>query len=350
MISRQSFSSSLFFILAALAVAVISGCGDNQAKNETAPQKALAMDSPQEPQLTALKVPFTANPTSPALLEIGDELKIYQKHGLLMDFVGSVPATQEVAAVVSGEIDISQGNHINRTIAGISAGAKVKAIAAKTETTERVPHMIGIVTKTSPIKKPADLVGKKIAIPTLGGCNEYTPYAWLNKFGVPDPKQKVEIIVMPERNIEQALRQGEVDLGMTHKMPEDILRQGEFNVVFSDYDVWKSDGGATPYFVTLKFIQERPEVVKAFVASTAEIINWVNAHPLESRQITAKRSRTNTDVSLISERYYAPNGIIKPETATVWIDLLEEFGEIKPGLTLEQIYTNEFNPHYKLTN
>ncbi|MDR1578020.1 MAG: hypothetical protein LBT86_07330 [Deltaproteobacteria bacterium] len=77
----------------------------------------------------------------------------------------------------------------------------------------------------------------------------------------------------------------------------------------------------------------------------SETVNWGNERPLESRQITAKR--TNTDINRIAERYYAPNGIITTQTISVWIDLLEEYGEIKPGLTLEQIYTNEFNPYYK---
>ncbi|MDR2422507.1 MAG: ABC transporter substrate-binding protein [Deltaproteobacteria bacterium] len=332
----------------------LAACGENpapsptaKAKESSAPVAAKAAAPASEPatKLIKFKVPMPAEPSSPDIFVIGDDLKIYQKHGIAMDFVGVVPTPQYVAAVVSGRIDVSPGSHINRTIAGVSAGAKIKAVAGKTESTQRVPHMIGIVPKNSPIKKPVDLIGKKVGIPTIGGCNEYTPYAWLNKFGVSDPKNKIEVVVLPEKNLEQVLRQGEIDLAMTHKLPEEITRKDEFRVVFSDYDVWGEDGGATPFYFATKFIEERPDVVRSFVAATAETLNWANDHPDGAREITARR--TNTDFNYVNERYYTPNGLLKPEHATVWIELLELFGEIKPGLTVDQIYTNEFNPHYR---
>jgi ABC-type nitrate/sulfonate/bicarbonate transport system substrate-binding protein len=356
-------------VLSSFLTLNLAACGENQAKTpEPAPKAAApspattgaqakaggqspepasapAQAQAQAPKLTKLKVATPSEPTSPSIFLIGDELKIFQKHGIELEFVGVVPASQDVAAVVSGTIDVTPGNHINRTIAGVSAGAKIKAVAGKTESTQRVPHMIGIVPKDSPIYKPEDLIGKKVGIPTIGGCNEYTPYAWLNKFGVDDPKNKIEVTVVPEKNLEQVLRQGDIDLAMTHRIPVEVTRQGEFRIVFSDYDVWGSDGGATPLVFSTKYIAEHPDIVRAFVEATVEILNWSNANPDGAREITARR--TNTDLNYVNERYFTPNGIIKPETATVWIELLERFGEIKPGITLDQIYTNEFNPYYK---
>ncbi|MDR1873016.1 MAG: ABC transporter substrate-binding protein [Deltaproteobacteria bacterium] len=345
MLKLFKYNPLLLTVLTAFLLGfILTGCGSEQPQSEVKPPKTAATaPNLAEPELTVLKVPISADPTIPEILIIGDELGFYQKNGIKLNFVGAVPTTQHVAAVVSGEVDISPGKHVNRTIAGIAAGAKIRAIAAKTETTERVPHMIGIVPKDSPIKVPTDLVGKKIGIPTIGGCNEYTPYGWLSKFGLDDPKNQVEVIALPEKNLEQVLRQGEIDLAMTHKLPEEINRANEFRVVFSDFDVWGADGGATPFIISEKFIQANPEKVKAFVAATAEAINWTNEHPQEAREITARR--TNTDLSVINEKYFAPNALIKPETVTVWIDLLEKFGEIKPGLKAEQIYTNEFNPY-----
>ncbi|MDR0550018.1 MAG: ABC transporter substrate-binding protein [Deltaproteobacteria bacterium] len=362
----------LLLVVLAAFLSFLSGCGDNQPTSSkgsptssvsqekgpksaasTAPSNSAASQSTKVAsgpavslKLTKFKVPMPAEPTSPDIFVVGDDLKIYQKHGILMDFVGVVPTPQYVAAVVSGHIDVSPGSHINRTIAGVSAGAKIKAVAGKTETSQRVPHMIGIVPKDSLIKTPADLVGKKVGIPTIGGCNEYTPYAWLNKFGVDNPKNKIEVLVLPEKNIQQVLRQGEIDLAMTHKLPEEIDRQGEFRVVFSDFDVWGADGGATPFYFATKFIEEHPDLVRAFVAATAETLNWANQNPVGAREITARR--TNTDFNYVNERYFTPNGLIRPETAQVWIELLELFGEIKPGLTIDQIYTNEFNPYYQV--
>jgi ABC-type nitrate/sulfonate/bicarbonate transport system substrate-binding protein len=354
-----AFIAPLTFAAAIFAWAF--GCGDNPGSAEApippaagkAQSAANGAASGTDPakrdsspkQLTVLKVPFPSEPSAPSKILIGDERGEFQKRNLKLDFIGVIPTTQLVAAVVSGQIDVSHGSHINRTIAGISAGAKIKAVVAGTETSKRVPHMIAIVPKNSAIKTPQDLVGKKIGIPTIGGCNEYTPYAWLDKHGIKNPKSKIEVTVIAEKNLEQVLRQGDIDVAMTHKVPEETLKKGEFDIVFSDYDVWGEDGGNTPQYFSLQFIQDHPDVVSQFVAAVADTMNWANANPKEAIEITAKR--TNMDVNRLAERYYAPDGIIKPATADVWIKLLTEFGEIKPGITREQIYTNEFNPYYR---
>jgi ABC-type nitrate/sulfonate/bicarbonate transport system substrate-binding protein len=340
--------SFLIFSLATLSL--IWGCSNNEsqapakspaAKTEPAAQSAKT----QEPEPTILKAAFPADPNTPSMFLVADEMGFFKKRNIQLNFVGNIPSTQLVAATVSGQLDVSHGAHINRTIAGISAGAKVLAVVGHTETTKKYPHMIGVVKKGSPLKKPQDFVGKKIGLTLVGGCHEYTPYAWLKKNGVDDPKNKVEIVIISKSVIEQALRQGEIDMAMLHKTPEEMELNGEFDVVFSDYDVWGPDGGATPPYFTTQFIKDKPEVVRNFVAGFVDTLNWANENTQKAIEITARR--TNYDPLKISPNFYVPNGIIQPVTAQVWIDLLVEFGEIKPGITLDNIYTNEFNPYFK---
>ncbi|MDR1873017.1 MAG: ABC transporter substrate-binding protein [Deltaproteobacteria bacterium] len=343
-----------YLSLAIFAILVLTGGCSN---NETKPAASVPAVSPSNssaakaetlatnPEITVLKAAFPADPNTPSMFLVGDEMGFFKKNNLQLDFVGFIPSTQLVAAVVSGQIDVSHGAHINRTIAGISSGAKIKAVVGNTETTEKYPHMVGVVKKGSPLKKPQDFIGKKFGLTLVGGCHEYTPYAWLKNNGIIDPKNKVEIIILSKNVIEQSLRQGEIDIAMLHKTPGEIERSGEFEVVFSDYDVWGPDGGATPPYFTTAYIKENPQVVKNFVKAMTETLNWANLNVEKAVDITARR--TNYDPLRISPNFYTPNGIIKPVTAQVWIDLLVEFGEIKPGITLDQIYTNEFNPYYK---
>lgn len=119
----------------------------------------------------------------------------------------------------------------------------------------------------------------------------------------------------------------------------------EFRYLFSDYEVWGTKAGATPLYFTEKFIKEKPDVVSRFVTAMANSIRWQTEHPEEAREITAKRAKL--DISQVRPRYFAPDGIIKEDSIQMWIDMLTEFGEIKPGIKPEQIYTNEFNPYYK---
>jgi ABC-type nitrate/sulfonate/bicarbonate transport system substrate-binding protein len=309
------------------------GCG-RQEGGAASPQGAV----------TILRTPTKVNASTPDIFGVGEELGFFAEQNIKFESVGVIPAGQVVASVVAGKIDVG-GLHINRTIAGISAGAKIKAVAACQETTQRVPHMVGVIRRDSPIRGARDLIGKKIGLTQTGGCHEYTPYDYLRKNGVKDPKAQIEIMILPEKQLEQALRQSELDLIMLHKIPEEIERRGEFKVLFSDYDVWGAIGGATPYYFTEAFIREKPAVVRRFVTALAKTQNWANEHPEQAKEITAKLLKINKQD--VNEGYYAQDAIIKEETVSMWIDLLTEFGEIKGGIKPEQIYTNEFNPYYK---
>jgi ABC-type nitrate/sulfonate/bicarbonate transport system substrate-binding protein len=340
--------TGLLLPLVLVIFGLVIGCGNQNDVVLSEPPKSLVnnpSNDPVGPKVTVLRVPSSSEPTSPINFMVAQETGIAAKHHIDFEYLGVVPAPQLVAAVVGGRIDTNPPTHINRTIAGISAGAKIMSVVASSETSQRIPHMVGIVNKNSKIRKPSDLVGKNIGITTVGGCHEYTPYAYLTKNGILDSKNKVHIHIIPLSGIEQALRQGEIDLAMMHKVPAEVIRQGEFDIVFSDYDVWETIGGATPHFFTHQYIKDNPEVIRNFVATMSETVNWTNSHPQEAREITARRAKS--DINLVNEGFYAADGIIKPVTVQVWIDLLEEYGEIKPGITLDQIFTNEFNPNFK---
>ncbi len=292
-----------------------------------------------------IKVPTPAEPTSTVLYWVGEELGFFEEQGIKLNYVGLVPSGQLVASVVAGKIDVG-GAHVNRTIAGISAGAKIKAVVAQSETTAEIPHHTYITRKNSSVKGPQDLIGKKVGISAYGGCNEYIPYGYMRTGGIKDPRGQFEIIIMPETMMEQALRQGDVDIAGFNRLPADLKVNPDFDYLFSDYEPWGTVAGATPLYFTEKFIKEKPDVVKRFVTAMAKTINWQNEHKQEAAAITAKRA--NIDPAKVKIRYFAPDGIITEETVQIWIDLLTEFGEIKPGIKPGQIYTNEFNAYYKL--
>jgi ABC-type nitrate/sulfonate/bicarbonate transport system substrate-binding protein len=312
----------------------VFGCANNK------PTKAVG--EIQEKQPDVIRVATPVETTSPSIYYIGEKLGFFAEEGIKLEYAGVVPSTQLVASVVAGKLDVG-GAHVNRTIAGISAGAKIKAVAAASETTLEMPHMVFVTLDNSPIKNAQDMVGKKVGLRTVGGCNEYTPYAYLKKAGITDPKNKIQIITMPDSQLEQALRQGDIDIAGLHQTPDFIAERKGMKVLFTDYDVWGTIGGGTPLYFSTKFIAEKPDVVKRFTKAVGKTNNWINANPQQAVEITAKQA--NRDIALVKRGYQAPDGVIKEETVTVWIDLLKEFGEIKGDIKSNQIYTNEFNPN-----
>lgn len=272
---------------------------------------------------------------------IAEDLGFFAGEGIKPEFVGVVPPPQLVAAVIAGRVDVG-GAHVNRTIAGINGGARIKAVVAVTETTRERPHMVFAVPKDSPIRSAKDLIGKRVAIMAYGGCNEYTPYEWMRKNGVARPKGKLKIVVVPPGKEIDAVVHGDADVAGAHINPLDLPKKAaNMRILFTDYDVWGTQGGATPNYFSEKFIKEKPDVVRRFVRAMGKTLNWINANPDKARELFAKRVKV--DPATVNVNYYAPNGYIKDDTVKLWIDLLTEYGEVKPGFTPAQIATNGFN-------
>lgn len=272
---------------------------------------------------------------------IAEDMGFFAEERIKPEFVGMVPPPQLVAAVLAGRIDVG-GAHINRTIAGINAGAKIKAAVGSTETTRERPHMVFVVPAASPIRTARDLVGKRVAIMAYGGCNEYTPYEWMRKNGVAAPKGKLRIVVVPPGREIDAVKHGDADVAGTHMNPLDVAKKGNnLRILFTDYDVWGTQGGATPNYFSLKFIKEKPDVVRRFARAMGKTLNWINANPDKAIALFAKRVKV--DPATVNVNHYAPNGFIKDDTVRLWISLLSDYGEIRPGIRPSDIYTNDFN-------
>lgn len=331
---RNRSKAILLLIMLLSFIAVLAACGKSEPASSGADSATGGSPKPD-----VIRLPTVTSFTGVSTYLIAEELGYVKEANLEFDYVGTVESGQLVASVVAGKIDVG-GAHVNRTIAGINAGAKIRAVVAQSETTEVIPHMTFVTLEDSPIKSFHDILGKKLGISAFGGCNEYTTYAYLAKQGIENPKGKFENVVAPETKLEQALKQGEVDLIGLHENPDTIIKRGNLKILYSDYDIWEDEGGATPLYFSEKFIKEKPDVVQRFVEVIAKTNDFINANPDRAREITAAKG--NVPIENVRPRYMAPHGEIKPETVQVWIDLLEEFGEIKPGLKPEDIYTDEF--------
>lgn len=195
-------NASLLLILT-LMMFFFTGCSKGE-------KKGTVVESAEGKKYDVIRVAGTAKGEVDAAQTninwVGEEKGFFEEQGIKIEYVGTIPPGQVVASVVAGKIDVG-GLHVNRTIAGISAGAKIKAVIAQSETTQQIPHRSYLVRKDSGIFTPKDVIGKKMAISSYGGCHEYIPYGWLHYVGgIGDPRGKVEFIVMPETLMEQALR------------------------------------------------------------------------------------------------------------------------------------------------
>jgi ABC-type nitrate/sulfonate/bicarbonate transport system substrate-binding protein len=316
---------------------------DLKAKDSKAPQKAAPPVDERTFDVLKLASPL---PTSVSVLHIAEKKGFFREARIKPEFVGTVEAGKQVPYVLAGKLDVG-GAHVNRTIAAKSNGARITAVVAQSETRREFPHMTFAVLKDSPIRTARDLAGKKYGTSAYGGCMEYTPYDYMRlKGGVADPKGKIQVVIIPAGQEVQALKQKLVDVISLSAYPKYVYKtEPGLRHLFIDYDVWGEVGGATPLYFSNEFIRKKPDVVRRFVGAIAKTNNWINAHLEEARDITSKDF--NIPKEKINAMHYAKDGIIKENSVQLWIDALNYYKEIKPGIKTADIYTNDFNPYYK---
>ncbi|MCX7745371.1 MAG: ABC transporter substrate-binding protein [Clostridia bacterium] len=334
----------LFIIIGAMFLGTL-GCGKQEEKNDTAQNTAKEVSQKvDESKFDVIKLPSLANPLGVDSIAVAEELGFFREQKIKIERIGIVPWAQLIPSLTSGKLDFA-GGHVNRVIAAVAAGAKVRAVAANTLSTKEKPHMSFIVKEESSIKSPTDLFGKKVAIMAFGGCNEYTPYEYLKKNGVSEPKGKFEIVVVPAGKEEETLRKGSVEAAGTHDDPANLLGRGGVRILFTDYDIWGDVGGQAPYFAAEDFIKENPDLVKRFVTVIGKVNKWINENQQKAIELSAKRYKV--DPSKVRVNYYVSDAVIKEETVQLWIDILNGYKELKREVLAREIYTNEFNPNFK---
>nr|WP_260408479.1 ABC transporter substrate-binding protein [Planomonospora venezuelensis] len=267
-----------------------------------------------------------------------------------------------VGNTVSGPQDIQSAATGQTDFGGAFNGAVIKLVAAKAPIKAVVGYYgsdedsyIGYyVADGSPIKGPRDLIGKKIGVNTLGAHLEAVLKEYLKRGGLtPDEIGRVELVVVPPANTEQALRQGRIDVAaLSGVLRDKALERGGIHPLLKDIDLF---GSFTAGSVVLRedFIEDNPNTTRTFVEGFAKAVEWTQTHSRDEviakyREIIAKRGR-NEDATTVgfwkSSGVRGRGGVIDAGEFQTWIEWLEREGEIRPGqVKASDLYTNEFNP------
>lgn len=261
---------------------------------------------------------------------------------------------QSLQAVVTGDADF--GSAFNGSLLNLRAAkAPLKAVVSYYGTDAQTWRGI-YVRDDGPIRTPKDLVGKKIAVNTLGAYFEFIIKEYLARNGIgQEDIKKVTLAPMPFISAEQALRQGVIDAAVL----EDIFREkavarGGLRLLFSDYDLFGPFQAAT-IVLHEKFLQSNPNASRLFVEGTARAIEWTRDRPREEviarfKEIIRKRARRNETTDIVdywqSAGVGVKGGVIQEREFTVFHEWLVANGQIKAGLIdPKSAYTNDLNPY-----
>jgi len=283
-------------------------------------------------------------------VELADDLGYLAP--LKLKWVGNtISGPQDIQTVVTGDTDIG-GAFYGAIIKLIVAKAPIKSVVGYYGSDDNTYNGY-YVKEDSPIKTARDLIGKKVAVNTLGAHLEFVLREYLARNGVSAAEAKqVTLVAVPPVTGEQALRQGSVDVTTLNGVLRDkALERGGIRRLFADTELFGNfTGGA--YVLRDKFIRDNPNTSRKLVEGVSRAIAWAQAAPPEEvrarfERIIADRKR-NEDATPIkywkSTGVATKGGVIGDGEIQIWIDWLVKDGLPKPGqLKASDTYTNEFN-------
>ncbi len=272
--------------------------------------------------------------------------------GINISLLGSTTGgPEDIISVATGSTDVGHSAWV-AIINAKARGTEIKAIAAPMGNSpeswyEGTPYLSKwIVLENSSIRSVKDLVGKKIAVHTLGGHAEYVTREYLARNNI--SKDEVQLITMSHH--EEVLRQGQVDVvAPIGAQIDKIEADGGVRVIFTDYDVIGNQTHCG-LFMSEKFIRENPGIVRQFVEANAKAADWAMKHPAEAREMAEKIMKAKGGNPAIAKFWKGfgvrEHALLVDSDVQFWIDWLVRDGKLKEWqIKPSDIYTNEFNPY-----
>lgn len=303
-----------------------------------------------EPPLEKTEIRYQGWAGQVSFIELADDLGYLAP--LKLKWVGNtISGPQDIQTVVTGDIDIG-GAFYGAILKLIAAKAPIKAVVGYYGSDANTYHGY-YVKNDSQISIARDLIGKKVAVNTLGAHLEFVLREYLARNGLSASEAKqVTLVAIPPVSGEQALRQEQVEVSALNGVLRDkALERGGIRSLFNDTDLFGQFTGGS-YVLRDKFIKDNPNTSRKLVEGISRAIQWAQTTaPEEVRarfdRIIAERKR-NEDASSIkywkSTGVAAKGGLIGDAEVQVWIDWLVKDGLLKPEqLKASDVYTNNFN-------
>ena len=263
---------------------------------------------------------------------------------------------QDIQSAATNQTDFG-GAFSGAVVKLIEAGAPVKAVVNYYGSDEKTFNGYYVKADSS-IKGPRDLIGKKIAVNTLGAHHEAVINSYLTQNGLSqDEIKQVQLVPLAPNDTEEAIRRGQVDAGTLGGVLQDrAIEAGGLRSLFSDVQLFGNFAGGQ---IVLRndFIEKNPNTTRTFTTGVAKAIKWAAETPRDEviarfTKIIENRGRNESTANL--KFWKSPgvpdSGVIKDEDFTRWEAWLNSAGIVKDKLTPSKYYTNEFNDLAGATN
>ncbi len=275
-------------------------------------------------------------------LDVGIQMGIFAKHGLDIEASASAGDAKLQQLLTSGSIDIGIGS--GPGMAFSVKGVPAKAVAAMFGAPQ---NMAVMVSYDSPIKTVDDLKGKKLGCTTVGSLT-----AWIGE----------------RINEKKGWKSGGIDVVAIGGMPPARAAMkthqidGYIGALETGYKLeaekeWRVITAATPFvdhfithvlFARNEVIEQKPELVRAFLQGWFETIAFMKANKAKTVEITAKVIDITPEVAsrVYDEQIgaFSTDGTFDPQAVAVIKKSFLEMGLLKEAPDDKALFTTQFVP------
>ncbi len=144
-----------------------------------------------------------------------------------------------------------------------------------------------VVRPEAGIQTPADLAGKKLATPQLGGTQDVALRNFIVTHGLMTTENGGTVEIIPTDNSQtlDLFRQGMIDgAWVPEPWASRLIVEGGGTVFVDERDLWPNgDFVTTHIIVSTGFLEDHPDLVKKWLEAHVAITQWEQANPAEAR-------------------------------------------------------------------
>ncbi|NTU80537.1 MAG: ABC transporter substrate-binding protein [Chloroflexales bacterium] len=187
-----------------------------------------------------------------------------------------------IEALFAGEIDIGYIGP-NPAINGYvkSNGEALRIIAGATS-----GGAAFVVRPEANIKGPADLAGKKLATPQLGNTQDVALRYVVKEAGLKTADEGGDVTILPTQNpdILTLFQKGEIDgAWVPEPWATRLVQEAGGAILIDERELWPDGQFVTTHVIVSKqFLDERPDLVEAFLRGHVAAVEYVNTNPEEA--------------------------------------------------------------------
>ncbi|HXP92473.1 MAG TPA: ABC transporter substrate-binding protein [Candidatus Binatia bacterium] len=258
----------------------------------------------------------------------------FKKAGLNVEIRPFRTGATIMTGVAAKSIDIGISN-VPALAQEISRGAPLVLIAGGGLYTTRDAISALCVASGSPLRAPADFVGKTIAVIALRDQSHLGTLAWLDHSQV--DISKVHFITLPFNEMAVGIESGLADAALiTEPWLSAAVRTGKFRILAKPYDVIAPQFLIGVWFTTSEWYAEHSDIAKRFVKVIYETARWANAHHEQTAKLLSQTSKVDVQTILSMTRTPYPT-ILDPALVQPPLDMAFKYHAIDHALNASNL-------------